>query len=384
MDIRTLLVCSLAVLTVHAVCLLLVRLSERDLTGIGWLAAAFAVSAVGTALGAGRDIVPDFWSIVVGNALLLVGYILLHRAITSFLGLGFRHLGTGLALLAVLVAGLALFTYGVPDTRLRIAVISVTFAIQAGLSAALLLRRADGSGSRLAERSLGGVLVCFAAFHVVRGALTLWRGTPDDFMRGDVVQSTSLLAAILGVACVAFGFMWMTSARLRATLHRQANRDPLTGLLNRRGFLDLGPSRLRAAAEAGRSILLLFADLDGLKEVNDTVGHDAGDRAIYEAAEVLRDVLRASDTLARLGGDEFCALTPVASPADGEVILRRIESRVQARNALPGREYSFGISAAFIPVAPTDDLSLEELLRAADSRMYIAKRSRKLGSVASS
>lgn len=377
MDIRTLLVCHLALLALNASVLLVIRLAQRDLPGTGWLAGSCAAVMVGTGLGAARGEVPDAWSIVAGNACIMLGYLLLHRAVTEFLGLGRRHLAAGLAISAGLLAGVGYLTYVREDTQLRIVVVSAAFAAQVGLTASLLLRSDGQDGTRAAERFLGAVLAALAALNALRGALTLAYGAPEDFLRGDALQTTSALAFILVGTAAVFGFIWMVGARIHTALHREANLDPLTGLLNRRGFLHVASARIRALGQEQGCVLILFADLDGLKRINDTAGHDAGDRAIAEAADVMREVLRASDSIARLGGDEFCALIPVNDPGDSAIILRRLEERVEAHNARPGRDFSIGISAAALPVDPAEGRSLEELLREADRGMYAAKHARR-------
>lgn len=237
-----------------------------------------------------------------------------------------------------MLVGITYFTYGVYDTQMRIIIVSLAFTIEAGLSALLLFR--SDSATQL-------------------------------------IQTASFLVFILACTAIAFGFVWMSSARAHLALHRQATCDPLTGLLNRRGFLAVAPSRMRAAEQEGRVVLLLYADIDGLKQVKDTLGHHAGDRLIGEAADVLREVLRACDSVTRLGGDEFCALLSVRSAADSTRILQRIEDQVQAQNARAGRDYILGISAATVAVSPQEQRPLEDLLRDADKRMYANKRRRK-------
>ena len=153
-------------------------------------------------------------------------------------------------------------------------------------------------------------------------------------------------------------------------------QDGLTGLYNRRGFMEVSKPMLKAALREKRAAALLFVDLDGLKLVNDRLGHEAGDRFIREAATVLQSTCRASDVVARLGGDEFVVLAPHAG-AGPESVKMRIERAVADLNAEPGREYelSFSVGAAmFDPLSPAP---LDELLKLADSRMYDAKVARR-------
>ncbi|HET9769589.1 MAG TPA: GGDEF domain-containing protein, partial [Acidimicrobiia bacterium] len=100
-----------------------------------------------------------------------------------------------------------------------------------------------------------------------------------------------------------------TVGRLRAAeeeLSRLALRDDLTGLANRRAFVTVGEQLLRVAERSGETVLLVYADLDGMKVINDLHGHAAGDEALQAAARLLRETFREADLVARVGGDEFC------------------------------------------------------------------------------
>jgi len=377
MDIRTLLVCFFALHALCSVMLLLHRFSGRNLVGTGWLAGAFASVMVGVGLTVARGQMPAFWSIAVGNSCIMGGYLLLHRAVVRYLGIRWRGVVSEVVILAGFLALVGLLTYGWPDTTLRIVAVSFAFALQGARTAGLLLRSQSEGSTRAAERFMGTVVLVLATSNALRAGITLGHGAASDFLRSDAVQAVSLLSFILLSTAIAFGFIWMAGTRLHVALRREANLDALTGLLNRRGFLSAAPARIDAAEREGRSVLLLFADVDDLKRVNDTAGHDAGDRAICEAADVLREVLRASDSIARLGGDEFCALVPVKEPQDSTVILQRLDERVRARNEHPGRAYALGISAAAVPIHPDEGRSLEELLRDVDQGMYANKHARR-------
>ena len=152
--------------------------------------------------------------------------------------------------------------------------------------------------------------------------------------------------------------------------------DALTGLRNRRGFTTLAEQQLKSAARLGKPLLLLFADVDGLKPVNDLQGHDAGDRLLREAAKVLSGSVRDMDIVARMGGDEFAILQIDASADDAPAAVERLAAAVAAANAAPDgvRRLSLSVgAAAFDPAVPC---TLDELLLVADRRMYAAKRRR--------
>jgi diguanylate cyclase (GGDEF)-like protein len=148
--------------------------------------------------------------------------------------------------------------------------------------------------------------------------------------------------------------------------------DELTGLNNRRGLLLAGEPLLDAARRANRTVSVLYLDMDGLKEVNDTRGHAAGDRLITSAGRVLASVFRSADVVARLGGDEFAVL-----------LSGLTETQLSAREEQLRRELAaVGISASVgaVHLAPAEpDQPLEQLVDVADAAMYAVKRARAVG-----
>ena len=125
--------------------------------------------------------------------------------------------------------------------------------------------------------------------------------------------------------------------------------DDLTGLSNRRGFEMLGERLIAAARRLELPVSAIYADLDNLKPINDTFGHDAGDRALIETAEVLAGSMRASDLIARLGGDEFCAVLIGAAATAAPSLIARVEETVAARNAGDRRTVGARRSASASP-----------------------------------
>jgi len=153
--------------------------------------------------------------------------------------------------------------------------------------------------------------------------------------------------------------------------------DDLTGLYNRRGFLTLARQQLLVAQREQRKVALVFADLDGMKDINDRLGHEVGDRALVEVAGVLRHCFRASDIVARLGGDEFVAIATQHDDLE-PALTTRIQTGLATLNADPNRPYKLQLSIGVTPSSAATD-TIEELLALADRRMYEQKRASKLG-----
>lgn len=149
--------------------------------------------------------------------------------------------------------------------------------------------------------------------------------------------------------------------------------DPLTGLYNRRGFMALAEQQMKAANRTGKILSLLFIDLDGMKFINDTWGHEEGDKALVAAATILKQTFRESDILARIGGDEF-AVMAVDAAETPEIIIGRLQKNIASRNAASDNRYEIAMSIGVAVYDPQTPLSLDELVSKADTLMYEQKK----------
>jgi diguanylate cyclase (GGDEF)-like protein len=166
--------------------------------------------------------------------------------------------------------------------------------------------------------------------------------------------------------------------RMQVALHNLSLTDDLTGLHNRRGFLSLANQQLKMSHRSGKAFLVLYADLDDLKKINDTFGHMEGNRALVDAAGILRACFRQSDILARVGGDEFAALMADAPVNSIEAVRHRLQENVESYNAQPGRRYRLSFSVGTLSCGAVSPCPLEELLAQADALMYEQKRSKRI------
>jgi len=169
----------------------------------------------------------------------------------------------------------------------------------------------------------------------------------------------------------------MERQRLQLELASLSYTDDLTGFNNRRGFLALAEHHSKLAYRTGKPFLIGFIDLDGMKHINDTFGHQEGNRVLVDAATVLKDSFRQSDILARLGGDEFAVLIADAVESDIETVLHRIHQKLSSFNANPGRRYNLSFSIGIVPSNATQHSGIEQILSQADALMYQQKRSKK-------
>ena len=164
--------------------------------------------------------------------------------------------------------------------------------------------------------------------------------------------------------------------RMEEEIREMSLRDPLTELYNRRGFITLAEQQLKAANRANRQMLLAFIDVDGLKKINDTLGHEEGDKALIGTAQIIRNTFRESDIIARLGGDEFAVLAIDTADLDPVAFSKRLQQHIDAFNEKGSRQYKLAMSRGSAIYDPESPVSLDQLMSAADGMMYAQKKSK--------
>jgi len=221
-----------------------------------------------------------------------------------------------------------------------------------------------GPTTRVGWRVLAVPLACNVASLVVLGL--------------DAGSRFNPAAAWLAVGCVlaALARVTVTFLEVRAfnEVKLQARTDELTGLPNRRALFE-GVRAVLPTATAQRPAAFLLLDLDGFKEVNDSLGHHAGDHLLRQVGPRLRPALRSGDLLARLGGDEFAVLLPDAGLDEAELLAERLRELILKPITVEGIRLHVGVSIG-VASAPVPAATVEELLRCADVAMYAAKASR--------
>jgi diguanylate cyclase (GGDEF)-like protein len=195
------------------------------------------------------------------------------------------------------------------------------------------------------------------------------------WMRASFAMAVSCsLAAMLAFSLILV-LAWRINA-LEKSVQDLSLRDELTQVYNRRGFYLLAEQSLYLAQRSSAPFSVLFIDLDDLKRINDSLGHDVGSSFLYEVARLLKRSFRKSDVIGRIGGDEFA----IAAEAGKVTILRAVERMnhaVEAWNAQPGRAYRLSFSYGVVTSDGSRGESLEDLLDRADQGMYAAKRHKK-------
>jgi diguanylate cyclase (GGDEF)-like protein len=199
-------------------------------------------------------------------------------------------------------------------------------------------------------------------------------------VRFHLLSSTVAIAtATSTLAVCAFSLVLALGGKINAlesAIRELSLRDELTKLYNRRGFYVLAEQALRLAQRAGESFFVLFIDVDGLKQINDELGHEVGSELLRSMAGLIEHTFRETDVIGRIGGDEF-VIAGRADAHNADNPVRRLQEATALENSMPGRPFSLNFSLGYVLSDETQSASLEQLVQKADEIMYEAKRAKK-------
>jgi diguanylate cyclase (GGDEF)-like protein len=203
-------------------------------------------------------------------------------------------------------------------------------------------------------------------------------GTQDELLAARSLQSGAqdyLLKDELDSRVLARSIRYaLERHRLQRELVNLSLTDELTKLHNRRGFFTMAERQLKLSRRRGQGLVVMMADLDGLKQINDRFGHAEGDRALVATAEILTATFRDVDIIARLGGDEFAVLVVDADESLNGILRARLLKQIEARNARRQVPYTLSLSVGAARQPVRRPRTIDELLERADEALYKVKR----------
>lgn len=373
LDVRTLYFAMAVTALAMGLVQLLVYLTLRSERWVAWWGVGNVASGLGLWVVVNRDPVPPIWSLVTSNGLTLVGGFMMLAGLRAFEGRD--NAWTAYAL----VTGLSMVMLGLmwpePAHLLsRIMWMCMVGTVLAGLCVGegiRIFRREGLVSALLIALSFGLIALSLSARGV---AALMGKLTPDTLFSPAPLSLGVMIGSVMVMPLVNMTLMLMATERYRNVWRLRAQRDPLTGLLNRAGLQSAFAQRLAEQRGGAAPMSLLLVDIDYFKTINDGCGHAKGDELLRLYARSSRQWLRASDVLARYGGDEFVVLLPGATLAEGLAVAERMRQSFSRETAgLTGLPLpptlSVGVARADMAGQP-----LESLLSLADSALYLAKR----------
>jgi len=367
LDIRTIVVL-LVVASVAMTLLMIVGGYGVQGAGFRQWAVGLAWISLGWILIATRGVLPDVIAVVLADTLLFVGPTFHIAALLEYAGRRApRWLTTvpGAAFFAVVYTAQG-------DYALLTLVTGAAFCLVMGAAAFVAFGLGAEKGGRM--RLVIASLYVVGALPVGVRALVVWNETEHvGIYSTNPVHAVAFVALFAVTVGGSFAFLLMGRERSEAQMRDIAMKDALTGLFNRRAFMDLAERELTRVRRAGAPFAVLMLDIDHFKKVNDTHGHQAGDSVLAEFAARAQRCIRAGDVLGRYGGEEFCVLLPGAALQTAVTVAERIRALVEAH---PLGQPPSAVTVS-IGVAGCDDAKQAELgpiIGRADKALYDAKR----------
>ncbi|WP_049623539.1 GGDEF domain-containing protein [Frateuria defendens] len=370
LDIRTLAILGFLVGVVLSLGFTLLGAVLRERRVLYCWAAGYWLATLGALLYALRGPIAEWISVMGGNAALAFSSALMLRGVALHLGMAPRWRWP-LALIAAMLALFAWYEFADRDLVARMRVFSAQCVIWDGWTIALLLHRAP----RDIRRSARIAAACFAmdaVFYLVRLFLPIQVLSQDVNQAGAPVAAAYVLAILLNLG-MNFALLLLLVERLVIDLGKQARTDGLTGLLNRTALLAEGARALEACRRQRQPCALLLFDLDHFKAINDSHGHEGGDRVLrHFAALVLADGRRDADLFGRYGGEEFLLVLPGLDETGAWQQAERLCRRLAA-SPLAFEGATIALTASIGLTAARDGADLPQLIREADAALYRAK-----------
>ncbi len=216
-----------------------------------------------------------------------------------------------------------------------------------------------------------GAVLLLMSNNVARIVLAIAHDPAPLVTRSPMGIATLYLVPLGGIFVYATGLLLLYFERLVSEKHNLATHDDLTGLLNRRAIVIAGEREVAVALRHRKPLTIAFVDIDFLKRINDTHGHEAGDKAIADVAKLLKDTCRNLDLVGRYGGDEFCLVFPCADSDSAALVGERLLKAVRQYSFRDQHPVTLSIGLASLP--PGGDQSWDSLIHRADLALYEAK-----------
>ncbi|MEA5096935.1 MAG: GGDEF domain-containing protein [Burkholderiaceae bacterium] len=354
---------------------------QKRQPGVALWALAYICGSVGLIFSSLRNSLPDIIALVLANVLLDGFVCLLWIGIRHFLGKtsgGWKVAG---ALLAAHLCFNLYYVIVAPDVAARISGFSTIHAVLSLLCLSEVVRDMRRAAERVVHVVIALVFLVHSVYNIVRLVVTLTGEPIEDLLTAGAFHRFAFVEGIVlsvGLACC---LIIVSNQRLRQMLEEQQQQleklaltDSLSGLSNRRHFIEAAAREIDRARRYNRPLALIMLDIDNFKSVNDCYGHQCGDDVIRSMSRILRAGLRDQDIVSRIGGEEFAILLPETSGEMAADVAERLRELHAAARVACASGVTVGCTASFgVTELNPLDASIYDLLPRADKAMYAAK-----------
>jgi diguanylate cyclase (GGDEF)-like protein len=361
-----LIISSFVALTMSGILLIIAQTYPKTIRGLREWSVAALVIALCFPLFIARGHIPDLFSIVLANLMLLIAFMLMNIGTRKFSGTPPKF-DRKLLFLFVLsyVALFTWFTYVQPDIRVRVATLVLFTLIVILDQLFLVLRALPGTMGR---HVLVFSLTILIGSRVIRlGALILGFGPPTGVFDASASQLIYIAIPSITIPLGTISFIMLASEKLRHDLEFVSRHDGLTECLNKNAAMEELKREIARATRHRGKLSIMLIDLDNFKDINDTYGHLEGDNILVDFSNRAQATLRGSDQLTRFGGDEFMAILPDTDLDQALLVANRFHEAGKE-----GQPIAWSVSIGISVWLDQDD-SMDALLTRADQALYRSK-----------
>ncbi|AIS57033.1 histidine kinase [Vibrio coralliilyticus] len=370
LDITTLSIICVLLSLCYCIGLLLIQQLQPSVSGISTIASALLLLSVSFFLLSFGNQITHWVSKILANSLMAFSYIILLLGVCQFRRFPRIIANIGFYSFPILIVGLTYFTFFMPSTNARVILMTVYVS---SLCFIAILANQKGKSTDITPSkfllSLG--LATQGVYNLFRFVWTLFEERIDDFMISGMAHQLAFVSTLLMIIFIGFSVTWMLTGRLVATIYDTSIKDELTQLYNRRALEELLPKEIARSSRHKQPLSVLLLDIDHFKKVNDTYGHQAGDRVLRTTGKLLILQTRKDDLSFRYGGEEFLVLLPNTDVEKAVIVAEKLREAIKRARMLPTNVDSCTASFGVTQFNGEDDW--QTAIERADQALYSAK-----------
>jgi diguanylate cyclase (GGDEF)-like protein len=357
----------LIALIMSGVLFVIARNYPKNIHGLRqWYQSSF-ILALTLPLFLARDIIPDLFSIILANLMILICFMMMNLGTRKFAEVHSRKNNTLLFLfVSTYILLLAWFTYIQPDITMRMVCISLFTTIVTADQLILALKRIpDSTGRNMLIVALAGMIIT----RMIRlGSIALGYDHPTGVFDSSTFQLIFLATPAILIPLATISYIMLATEKLHQNLEFMNDHDDLTGCFNKKTAIKELELQINRARRYKHTFSIMMIDLDDFKSINDKLGHMEGDRVLVDFAQKAKAAVRETDQLSRFGGDEFLIILPNTSIYEAKLLSERIH-----QSNLPDSNRSWTVSIGIAEWQGKSD-SLDAMLTRADKSLYLSKK----------